>query len=41
MHGLLPALALVIGGIIGAVGANAVIAWVCVGLAGLFMLIPV
>lgn len=41
MHGLIPAIALIIGGIVGATGAAGVIAWVCVGLAGLFMLLPV
>ncbi len=41
MHGLLPAIALIIAGIVGAVTPQNVIAWVCVALAGLFMLLPI
>jgi hypothetical protein len=41
MHGLLPALCLIIGGIVGAVTPNHVIAWVCVALAGLFLILPI
>lgn len=41
MHGLLPALCFIIGGIVGAVTPNHVIAWVAVALGGLFMILPV
>lgn len=39
MHASIPGIALVIAGILGALGVDARIAWACVAVAGVFMLV--
>ena len=39
MHASIPGIALVIGGILGALGVDARVAWACVAVAGVFMLV--
>jgi hypothetical protein len=39
VHASIPGIALVIAGILGALGVDARIAWACVAIAGLFLLV--
>lgn len=41
MHGVIPAIALMLAGIVGALGADARLAWAGVFIAGLFLILPI
>lgn len=41
LHGVIPALALMLAGIVGALGADSRLAWAGVFIAGLFLVLPV
>lgn len=41
MHAYIPAIALMLAGVIGALGADARLAWAGVFIAGLFLILPV